>query len=173
MRKLIRELASGRDFLNLFAYTGAASVFAAAGGAKSTTTLDLSNTYVEWSKANMALNGFEQREHVFEQTDVLQWMKRARGRFGLIYVDPPTFSNSKSMQQDFDVQRDHVQLLRDVSRLLTADGIILFSNNFRRFKLDARVAEEFVVANISKQTIPPDFARIPRVHHAFKLVRKG
>jgi 23S rRNA (guanine2445-N2)-methyltransferase / 23S rRNA (guanine2069-N7)-methyltransferase len=172
MRQLIRELAPGRDFLNLFAYTGAASVFAAAGGAKSTTTLDLSNTYVEWSKANMALNGFTQRDHVFEQTDVLQWMKRARGRFGLIYVDPPTFSNSKSMQQDFDVQRDHVQLLRDVSRLLTADGIILFSNNFRRFKLDARMEEEFVVANISKQTIPPDFARIPRIHHAFKLLRK-
>jgi len=172
MRRLIGDLAAKRDFLNLFAYTGAASVYAAAGGASSTTTLDLSNTYVEWSRANMALNGFTQRHHLFEQADVLQWMARARGRFGLVYVDPPTFSNSKSMRQDFDVQRDHVKLLRDVARLLTDDGIILFSNNFRRFKIDESLMQNFEVQNITRQTIPPDFSRSPRIHHAFKLQAK-
>ena len=169
VRQLIRELSAGCDFLNLFAYTGAASVYAAAGGARSTTTVDLSNTYLEWARANMALNGFGQGHHHFEQTDVLQWVERARGRFGLIYVDPPTFSNSKSMRQDFDVQRDHVKLLRDVARLLVPDGIIIFSNNFKRFKLDASLEEEFVAVDITKQTIPPDFSRTPRVHHAFRL----
>ena len=169
VRQLIRDLSAKRDFLNLFAYTGAASVFAAAGGASSTTTLDLSNTYVEWAKENMALNGFAGRHHIFEQTDVLEWLRHAKGRFGLIYVDPPTFSNSKSMRQDFDVQRDHATLLRQVARLLTKDGVVLFSNNFRRFKLDTSLEKEFVIANITKQTVPPDFSRSPRIHHAFRM----
>jgi 23S rRNA (guanine2445-N2)-methyltransferase / 23S rRNA (guanine2069-N7)-methyltransferase len=172
MRQRIRTLAAGQDFLNLFAYTGSASVYAAAGGARSTTTIDLSATYLEWARQNMALNGFDGRNHRFEQADVLSWLARARGKYGLIYVDPPTFSNSKSMRRDLDVQRDHVPLLRQVGRLLTPGGTILFSNNFRRFKMDPELHTDFVVEDISKSSIPPDFARNQRIHVAFVLTSK-
>jgi 23S rRNA (guanine2445-N2)-methyltransferase / 23S rRNA (guanine2069-N7)-methyltransferase len=176
-RNLIREMASGRRFLNLFAYTGSASVFAAAGGATATTTVDLSPTYLDWARRNMALNGFSGPEHSYARADCLEWLARSASRvpagvsgdYGLIFLDAPTFSNSKSMTDSLDLQRDHAALIQPAVRLLSPGGVVLFSTNSRRFKLDPEVAEQFVVTDISAQTIPPDFARNPRIHRCFLI----
>jgi 23S rRNA (guanine2445-N2)-methyltransferase / 23S rRNA (guanine2069-N7)-methyltransferase len=176
IRATIRELAPGRRFLNLFAYTGSASVYAAAGGAASTTTVDLSPTYLDWAHRNLELNGFSGAEHGFVRADCLQWLAQAASRSGksagsydLIFLDGPTFSNSKSMSTDLDIQRDHVELIHAAAHLLSPEGILLFSTNFRRFKLDPALAERFAVSDITKQTIPPDFARNPRIHRCFRI----
>ncbi len=132
--------AAGKRFLNLFAYTGTATVHAAAGGARTTATVDLSQTYLDWAARNMAANGFEGPEHTFERGDVMAWITEARRtgrRFDLVFVDPPTFSNSKAMgKRTWDVQRDHVELLIGVSRLLSEEGEAVFSCNLRSFKPD-------------------------------------
>ncbi|MGC9493655.1 bifunctional 23S rRNA (guanine(2069)-N(7))-methyltransferase RlmK/23S rRNA (guanine(2445)-N(2))-methyltransferase RlmL, partial [Vibrio genomosp. F10] len=127
-RRKIGEMASGKDFLNLFAYTGSATVHAACGGAKSTTTVDMSNTYLDWAKDNMTLNGKVGREHQFEQADCLKWLSNTDKQYDLIFIDPPTFSNSKRMDQSFDIQRDHIQLMTELKRLLREEGTIVFSN---------------------------------------------
>lgn len=171
-RAMIKELASGRRFLNLFAYTGTASVYAAAGGATSTTTVDLSQTYVDWAQRNMALNGFEEPRHTYQRNDVLQWLSREKGRYGLIFLDPPTFSNSKAMKRTLDVQEDHAWLLNHTARLLSPDGVIIFSTNFRKFKLDSTALQNLVVEDISRKTIPPDFQRNPKIHYCWKVSRK-
>ncbi|MGH8212936.1 MAG: bifunctional 23S rRNA (guanine(2069)-N(7))-methyltransferase RlmK/23S rRNA (guanine(2445)-N(2))-methyltransferase RlmL, partial [Rhodanobacteraceae bacterium] len=136
VRAKLRELAEGRRFLNLFAYTGTASVYAAAGGADETVSVDLSATYLEWASRNLALNGFGGARHRLAQADAMTFLHADRGRYGLIYVDPPTFSNSKRAG-DFDVQRDHVSLLLACADRLERGGVIVFSNNARRFRLDA------------------------------------
>jgi len=177
-RALVRELAPGRDFLNLFAYTGTASVYAAAGGARSTTTVDMSNTYLDWARRNMALNGFTGSAHRFVQADCLAWLgeqardKRAP-RFGLIFLDPPTHSRSKRMQGDFDVQRDHVDLIRDAVALLAEGGELIFSNNFRKFRLDREALADLQVEDITAKTVPRDFARNPRIHNCWRIRRGG
>ena len=171
IRKMLGELAAGRRFLNLFAYTGSATVHAAAGGAKSTTTVDLSRTYLDWAGQNLALNGFSGQQHRLVAEDVLQWIQRERGRYGLIFLDPPTFSNSKAMKRDFDVQRDHVRLITQVVRLLEPDGVLIFSNNFRRFKMDFHPLRALSIEEITKATIPPDFARNQRIHNAWRIVQ--
>ncbi|GAL15770.1 23S rRNA (guanine-N-2-) -methyltransferase rlmL [Vibrio astriarenae] len=135
-RRKIGELAQGKKFLNLFAYTGSATVHAAVGGAQSTTTVDMSKTYLEWAKENMALNGQVGRQHQYIQADCLQWLDNASEQYDLIFIDPPTFSNSKRMEQTFDVQRDHIQLMKNLKRLLAQQGTIVFSNNKRHFKMD-------------------------------------
>jgi 23S rRNA (guanine2445-N2)-methyltransferase / 23S rRNA (guanine2069-N7)-methyltransferase len=189
VRRLIRELAPGRRFLNLFAYTGAATVYVAAGGAAATTTMDLSRVYLEWAARNLELNGSSGPQHGFIRADCLQWLEEAAaaaraergggGRAGrgaqpapvydLILLDAPTFSNSKSMEDILDIQRDHPRLIRQAMTLLAPGGILLFSTNFRRFKLDPELAAEFAVSDITKQTIPPDFARNPRIHGCFRV----
>ena len=132
-RILVGSMADDARFLNLFAYTGSASVHAAAGGAKTTLTVDLSQTYLDWARRNMALNGFDGPEDRFERADAVMWVTQARRagmRFDLIIVDPPTFSNSKSMgTRTWDVQRDHAELLIGVSRLLSEEGVAVFSCN--------------------------------------------
>jgi 23S rRNA (guanine2445-N2)-methyltransferase / 23S rRNA (guanine2069-N7)-methyltransferase len=177
-RETIRGLARGRRFLNLFAYTGSATVYAAAGGAVSTTSVDLSLTYLDWARQNLELNGFSGPEHHFVRADCLEWLAQASpagrgvvtaGPYDLIFLDAPTFSNSKSMSGTLDIQRDHLALIQAAARLLSPEGILLFSTNFRRFKLDPAVAEKFVVADITKHTIPPDFARNPRIHMCFRI----
>lgn len=173
-RQKVRELASGRDFLNLFAYTGSGTVYAAAGGAKSTTTVDMSNTYLDWAKRNMALNGFRGREHNFVQADCLQWLAEQAGspwgrKYGLIFLDPPTFSTSKRMQQTFDVQRDHVQLLQHAIKLLQPGGVLIFSNNFRRFQLDKEALQGVTFEEITASTLPRDYARNPRIHNCWLI----
>jgi 23S rRNA (guanine2445-N2)-methyltransferase / 23S rRNA (guanine2069-N7)-methyltransferase len=168
LRQRVRSLAHGRRVLNLFAYTATASVYAAAGGARSTTSVDLSATYLEWAARNFVLNDFGGPSSQLVQADAMAWLRHDRGRYDLIYVDPPTFSNS-SRAQDFDVQRDHPELLALCAARLAPGGLILFSTNLRRFRLDPAVAERFQVEDTSAATVPFDFARNPRIHRCFEL----
>jgi len=169
VRERLRELARGQRFLNLFAYTATASVYAAAGEARDTTSVDLSATYLEWASRNLARNGFTGATHRLVQADALEFVRQDRGHYGLIYVDPPTFSNSKRAE-DFDVQRDHVALLLACSDRLANDGVIVFSNNFRRFKLDtAALQERFGIEDWSAASIPFDFARRADIHGCWLL----
>ena len=177
-RRMVGEMAAGGDFLNLFAYTGTATVHAAACGARTTCTVDMSATYLDWARRNMANNGFSGRAHRFERADVMQWIteaRRDRRLFDLVFVDPPTFSNSKSMgRRTWDVQRDHVELLIGVSRLLREGGQAVFSCNLRTFKPDFESLEKYGVEmeDITAQTIPHDFERNPRIHKCFIVRRK-
>ncbi|NOX76417.1 MAG: bifunctional 23S rRNA (guanine(2069)-N(7))-methyltransferase RlmK/23S rRNA (guanine(2445)-N(2))-methyltransferase RlmL [Gammaproteobacteria bacterium] len=177
-RALLGELATGRSFLNLFAYTGAATVHAALGagqgGAAATTTVDMSRTYLDIARRNLALNGQRGDEHRFEQDDCIAWIDKAliRGlRFGVIFLDPPTFSNSKRMEDSFDIQRDHVELIQKTAALLEPGGVLIFSNNFRRFKIDPKGLTGLQVEDISAQTIPRDFERNTKIHRCWKITR--
>ncbi|WP_194435019.1 bifunctional 23S rRNA (guanine(2069)-N(7))-methyltransferase RlmK/23S rRNA (guanine(2445)-N(2))-methyltransferase RlmL [Vibrio fluminensis] len=174
-RRRLGQMAQGKDFLNLFAYTGSATVHAACGGARSTTTVDMSNTYLEWAKENMQLNGQVGRQHQYVQGDCLQWLEKATGSYDLIFIDPPTFSNSKRMEQTFDVQRDHIQLMRNLKRLLKSEGTIVFSNNKRHFKMDLEALAELGLEakNISSQTLPLDFSRNKHIHNCWLVTHKG
>jgi 23S rRNA (guanine2445-N2)-methyltransferase / 23S rRNA (guanine2069-N7)-methyltransferase len=169
VRAKLRELAAGRRFLNLFAYTATASVYAAAGGARDTTSVDLSATYLDWASRNLALNGFSGAKHRLMQADAQTFLRADRERYGLIYVDPPTFSNSKRAD-DFDVQRDHAALLEACGDRLATDGVIVFSNNFRRFRLDREaLSERFAIEDWSAPSIPFDFARRADIHGCWLL----
>ena len=170
-RARIRELAAGKSFLNLFAYTGTASVFAAAGGARSTTTVDLSNTYLDWARRNLDRNGFDDASrHRLLQEDVLAWLEQPpRERFDLIFLDPPTVSRSKRMAKELDLQRDHVELIRSTLLRLERGGLLVFSNNFRKFRLDEQGLADLEVVDVTQATIPNDFARSPRIHQCFEI----
>ena len=176
-RELVGKLAAGKSFLNLFAYTCTASVHAAARGAKFTTSVDLSNTYLQWGERNMELNGLMNGHQEFIRADCVEWVTQTRHtkmRWDLIFVDPPTFSNSAKMRQrGWDVQRDHAELLIGVSRLLTRGGAAVFSCNLRGFKLDRETIERagVQVVDITDKTIPADFERNAKVHHCFVLRR--
>ncbi|MGE0371101.1 MAG: bifunctional 23S rRNA (guanine(2069)-N(7))-methyltransferase RlmK/23S rRNA (guanine(2445)-N(2))-methyltransferase RlmL [Gammaproteobacteria bacterium] len=175
-RALIRKLAPGTRFLNLFAYTGTASVYAAAGGAASTVTVDMSNTYLEWARSNMSLNGFTGRQHEFVQADCLDWLAQTgQRRFDLIFLDPPSFSTSKRMSGTLDVQRDHVDLIGTTAGLLAAGGTLIFSSNLRRFRLDQGALADLGLAaeDISHATLPKDFARDARIHRCWRIARKA
>jgi len=172
VRAHVREQASDARFLNLFCYTASASVHAAAGGARTTTSVDLSATYLEWAARNFTLNGFGGARHQIVQADVLSWLRHDRGEYDLVFVDPPTFSNSKRAD-DFDVQRDHAQLLALCGERLAPKGLLLFSNNLRRFTLDPVLHHSFDVRDITAATIPFDFARNARIHHCYELRRRS
>jgi len=162
----------GKHFLNLFCYTGVATVQAAVQGATQTTSVDLSATYLEWLAENLRENGVGGTRHRIAQADALKWLEADQGLYDVVFCDPPTFSNSKRAE-DFDVQRDHVRLLRAAIARLAEGGVLYFSNNFRRFKLDeAALAEFAMLEDISASTIPPDFARNPRIHRAWRLQRR-
>jgi 23S rRNA (guanine2445-N2)-methyltransferase / 23S rRNA (guanine2069-N7)-methyltransferase len=169
LRLRIQKEAAGKRFLNLFCYTATASVHAAKGGARSTTSVDLSKTYLDWARRNLSLNGFSDKQKL-EQGDVMAWLAADRGEYELIFIDPPTFSNSKRMEGVFDVQRDHVQLLDLAMNRLAKGGVLYFSNNFRKFQLDEGLAARYAVEEISASTIDPDFARNPKIHRAWKLM---
>jgi 23S rRNA (cytosine1962-C5)-methyltransferase len=163
-REMIRRRAEGRRMLNLFAYTGSFSVFAAAGGALATTSVDLSNTYQAWTRRNLALNGFTGDDHQLVRDDVFSYLQRAireRRLFGLIVLDPPSFSNSKKMQEILDVQRDHRRLIESCQQLLTPKGELYFSTNKRRFKIDHGLESLPGCQEITDQTLPDDFKRHP------------
>lgn len=168
-RKIVGEMAKGKTFLNLFAYTGSATIHAALNGAKSTTTVDMSNTYLNWAEQNLELNNLSLRHNRLFQADCLQWLAECRERFELIFVDPPTFSNSKRMENSWDVQRDHIELMKQLKRILTADGTIVFSNNKRGFKMDFEGLAELGLQaeNISHKTLPLDFERNPHIHNCW------
>ena len=172
-REMVRQKARGKSFLNLFAYTGTATVYAADGGATSTTTVDMSRTYLEWAQANLALNLIKAGDqHQFIQADCLEWLRDALlgpWRYDLIFLDPPTFSTSKRMQDTLDIQRDHVALIRDSLSLLTAQGELLFTTNHRKFRLDREALEDLSIEEISRQTLPKDFERNPRIHYGWRI----
>jgi 23S rRNA (guanine2445-N2)-methyltransferase / 23S rRNA (guanine2069-N7)-methyltransferase len=175
VRALLRDWAKGADFLNLFCYTGSATVYAAAGGARSSTSVDLSNTYLDWAHENLLLNGFGGANHELHRADCLQWLEEQepRGaRFDLIFVDPPTFSNSKRMDGVLDVQRDHVGMIRRSLKLLRPSGRLVFSTNYTRFKLDVQALADLSVEDISARTIPKDFERHARIHRCFVIRSK-
>ncbi len=172
-RQRLRAAAAIGRFLNLFAYTGSASVYAAAGGAKSTVTVDLSNTYLDWARRNMRLNGFEGPQHEYLQADACEWLKKATPGFDLVFLDPPTFSNSARMQGVLDIQRDHAELIDNSVRLLTKGGLLVFSTNAQKFKLEPLLAERYQVIDMSRETLPPDFERNPRIHRCFEIRRRS
>ncbi|SEF70839.1 bifunctional 23S rRNA (guanine(2069)-N(7))-methyltransferase RlmK/23S rRNA (guanine(2445)-N(2))-methyltransferase RlmL [Marinobacterium lutimaris] len=170
VRRMIQQQAQGKDMLNLFCYTASASVHALVGGAKSTTSVDMSSTYVEWARQNLALNGADPAKHVLIQEDCFKWLSRPRKeRFDLIFMDPPTFSNSKRMQDVLDVQRDHVRLIKDAMELLRPGGLLIFSNNYRRFSLDYEALEAFAIRDTTPATLDPDFKRNSRIHCVFEI----
>jgi len=167
----IKNESAGLSFLNLFSYTSSVSVYAAKAGAK-TTSVDMSNTYIAWSKRNFEINNLLSDDHEFIKADCIKWIDKAiteNLRYRWIFIDPPTFSNSKSMEALFDVQKDHVQLIESAVKLLEEGGEIIFSNNFRKFKLDKAISEKYTVENISASTIPEDFKRSPKIHHCFVI----
>ena len=170
-RKMLGEMAQGKDVLNLFAYTGSATVHASLGKAKSTTTVDMSNTYLNWAEQNLLLNDIEGKQHKLIQADCLQWLEKCDRQFDLIFVDPPTFSNSKRMEDSWDVQRDHIKLMKNLKRILRPNGTIVFSNNKRGFKMDFAKLEELGLSavEISHKTLPLDFERNKQIHNCWLL----
>ncbi|ROS04995.1 23S rRNA m(2)G-2445 methyltransferase [Sinobacterium caligoides] len=178
VRQFIAEQAKGKRFLNLFCYTATASVHAAKGGAVSTTSVDMSSTYLDWGKRNLALNGFKagdapSAEHRMIKQDCIAWLKHCQEDFDLILLDPPTFSNSKRMAGTLDIQRDHVALVEDAMRILKPGGLLIFSNNYRGFKLDESLQEKYRVKDVSRQSLDPDFARNKKIHQCFHLQAKA
>ncbi|WP_338885587.1 bifunctional 23S rRNA (guanine(2069)-N(7))-methyltransferase RlmK/23S rRNA (guanine(2445)-N(2))-methyltransferase RlmL [Xenorhabdus sp. TH1] len=174
-RKKLGEMSRGKDFLNLFAYTGSATVHAGLGGARSTTTVDMSRTYLEWAEKNLQANGLTGRQHRLIQADCLGWLAQTREQFDVIFIDPPTFSNSKRMENTFDVQRDHIELMKQLKRLLRPGGTLMFSNNKRGFKMDfAELNKLGLVANeITEKTLSQDFARNRQIHNCWLLHHAG
>ncbi|MBQ0718848.1 MAG: bifunctional 23S rRNA (guanine(2069)-N(7))-methyltransferase RlmK/23S rRNA (guanine(2445)-N(2))-methyltransferase RlmL [Gammaproteobacteria bacterium] len=176
VRKLLAELCVGKRFLNLFCYTATATVQAALGGASESLSIDMSNTYIDWAGRNLALNKLDTEHHKLLRADCLSWLGATEGAglegsFDVILLDPPTFSNSAKMDDVLDIQRDHQRLIEQCMGLLSEDGVLVFSNNFRRFKLDPALETRFVVENISPATIDKDFARRPRIHQCW-LIRQ-
>ena len=169
-RQIVMNMAKGKDVLNLFSYTGSVSVFAAKGGAKSVTTVDMSNTYLDWAKKNVSLNKLD-GPHAFVQADCTTWLADHKGKYDLIFIDPPSFSNSKRMSNTWDVQRDHVDMLTRAKACLNDNGTVIFSNNKRGFKLDTQALEAlgFGIENITAKTIPEDFARKGKIHQCWTL----
>ncbi len=171
-RQMVRDEAAGKTFLNLFAYTGSFTVYAAAGGAKRTVSVDLSRSYLDWAWQNMQLNGFIGNQHKFVTQDVGEFVRNhpAGEMYDLVVFDPPTFSNSKRTEDDWNVQTDAVPLLQQLLPLVRRGGVIYFSTNFRRFKLDPETIEASEVHEISKQTVPEDF-RNRRIHRCWRIIR--
>jgi len=171
-RKRVMQEAKHKRFLNLFSYTGAFSVYAAAGGAVTTTTVDLSNTYLDWAGRNFALNGFDSVQHQRIRADVFEFLREATcspQKYDLIVMDPPSFSNSKKMMGVLDVQRDHAYLIESCLSLLAPGGVLYFSNNLRSFELDPMFVG--MSENLTASSIPEDF-RNKRIHQCFRFVKK-
>ncbi|MFL5320355.1 MAG: class I SAM-dependent methyltransferase, partial [Myxococcaceae bacterium] len=164
----------GKRFLNLFAYTGAFTVYAAAGGAESTTTVDLSNTYCDWATENLELNGLWDERQEIGRADVLEWLEWAveeKLQFDLVVLDPPSFSASKKMKGSWNVQRDHVLLLRDVISMLTPGGTLYFSTNFLGFELREDQLRDVEVEELTPGSIPEDF-HFKKIHRCWRITAR-
>ena len=174
-RQWFAENSSSKRFLNLFAYTGTATVQAALGGASSSTSVDMSKTYLDWAKRNFELNQLDLDLHQLVRANCMEWLDKAASeaqQYDLIFIDPPTFSNSKRMENVFDVQRDHVALINKAAQLLSARGKMIFSTNFRKFKLDEDALKSLHIKNISHPTLPKDFERNPKIHYCWQLSKQ-
>ena len=170
-RTKIAEQCSGKRFLNLFCYTGAFSVYAATAGAKQTVNVDLSNTYLNWAKENFKLNSIDLDKHLFCRDDSLKWIDDAivkQEKFDLIFLDPPTFSNSKKMEEHFDIQADHLKLIEKCLKLLNSTGVLIFSNNYSQFKMEFQAREGIKLKEITRQTTSEDFFRKP-LHRCWQI----
>ena len=168
-RKMVMDNCKGKLVLNLFAYTGSFSVYAAMGGALSTTTVDLSNTYLNWAKENFKLNNLPIARHQFIKTDVKEWIKQTPPKlYDIIVLDPPTHSRSSMSKTTFEIQLDHVELLTNTLKHLKPEGTLYFSTNFSEFKLDTKAFSSFSIEDISLQTIPNDF-RNKKIHYCWKI----
>ncbi len=169
IRQKIFKQIQGKKLLNLFCYTGSISVCAALGGAK-TTSVDMSATYLEWAKTNFEQNQINLNEHELIRADVLSWLSEDIGstKYDCIFLDPPTFSNSKRMEQTFEVERDQDFLLRTTMKKLDSSGILYFSNNKRKFKLDPKILNDFQIRDITKETIPRDF-HDQKIHQCYEF----
>ena len=167
VRLAVAERAKGQRFLNLFCYTATASVHAALGGATFTDSVDLSSTYLDWAKKNFALNGLSEVNHRTHRADVREWLKACENTYDLILLDPPTFSNSKKMDGTLDIQRDQLELIDDVMKLLAKDGVLIFSNNHRKFKLDDAVSETYQVEDKTRWSLDKDFQRSAKIHQCW------
>jgi 23S rRNA (guanine2445-N2)-methyltransferase / 23S rRNA (guanine2069-N7)-methyltransferase len=171
-RARLREAARGARFLNLFSYTGTATVYAAAGGAAASTSVDMSRTYLEWAQRNLAVNGLASKAHAFVQADCRSWLEdaaRTSGRYELVFLDPPTFSNSKRMEGVLDVERDHPALIDSCAQLLAPAGLLVFSTNAQRFRLAEDLSARYEIRDVSAATLPKDFERNPRIHRCYEL----
>ena len=173
VRRMVADLAKGKSLLNLFCYTAAVSVQAALGGAKSTLSIDMSNTYLDWAQRNFDLNKLSAKNHHLLRADCLKWLETDGDKYDVIFLDPPTFSNSKKMDSVLDVQRDHGDLIRNSMAKLADDGVLIFSNNFRKFKMDELTLRQFDCENITPQTLDMDFERNPRIHNVWKITRRS
>ena len=172
VRKWIRDNSEGRDFLNLFAYTGSATVLAAAGGARSTTTVDGSKTYTRWAQDNMAFNRLTGDQHRFFTADCFTWLEKERGEYDLIFLDPPTFSNSKGNKTTFDIQKDHVRLIELALGRLRSGGTLIFSNNFKKFKMEF-ASEEYALEEVTTWSVPEDFRGSRKIHRCWFISCPG
>lgn len=172
VRGLIGEMVKGKSFLNLFCYTAAASVQAAIAGASHSLSIDMSNTYLDWAQRNFDLNSLRSSKHQLLRADCLKWLEIEGELYDVIFLDPPTFSNSKKMDSVLDIQRDHGDLIRSSMAKLVPGGTLIFSNNFRKFKMDELTVRQFDCQNITPQTLDLDFARNPRIHNVWKIKRR-
>ena len=173
-RKMFGEMSEGKRVLNLYCYTATASLQAIANGATESVSVDMSRTYLDWAQKNYELNHVGPGQHRLIRADCLEWLDEAvrdKKCFDVIFIDPPTFSNSKRLEKEFDIQRDHVRLINAAAKLLTEGGVILFSNNFRRFKLEESRLMRLVAEDISLKTIPEDFARRKNIHRCWKITQ--
>ena len=173
VRAMIGELVKGKSFLNLFCYTAAASVQAALAGAKSSLSIDMSNTYLDWAGRNFELNSMSASKHELLRADCLKWLEEEGELYDVIFLDPPTFSNSKKMDSVLDIQRDHGDMIRNAMAKLAPNGVLIFSNNFRKFKMDELTLRQFDCENITPQTLDMDFERNPRIHNVWKITRRS
>lgn len=170
LRLRLHDEAADKDFLNLFCYTGSATVHAALGGARSTTSVDLSNTYLGWLRKNLAHNGLDESRNKLVKANCMEWLQeQAGGGYDLILLDPPSFSNSTAMEESFDIQRDHPALVRSAMAVLRKGGQLYFSNNRRGFKMDPALLEEFTCEDITGQTLGPDFQRNRKIHSCWAM----
>ncbi len=169
-REKIAQLAKGKSLLNLFCYTASVSVYAATAGAIKTTNVDLSRTYLDWGKRNFIENGVNPEKHQFIKANCVEWLKSETQTYDLIFLDPPTFSNSKSMTEHFDIQADHTALIELCVKRLKQGGVLFFSNNFKKFKMQVEATDELAVKEITKQTLTPDFQRNP-LHRLWMINR--
>ena len=172
VRGLIGEMVKGKSFLNLFCYTAAASVQAAMAGASHSLSIDMSNTYLDWAQRNFDLNSLRSSKHQLLRADCVKWLEIEGELYDVIFLDPPTFSNSKKMDSVLDIQRDHGDLIRSSMAKLVPGGTLIFSNNFRKFKMDELTVRQFDCQNITPQTLDLDFARNPRIHNVWKIKRR-
>lgn len=172
VRAMIGEMVEGKRFLNLFCYTASASVHAALGGAKCSLSIDMSNTYLDWAQRNFDLNGVDGQQHKLLRADCLKWLQTENDKYDVIFLDPPTFSNSKKMDAVLDIQRDHGDLIRACMGRLAPNGRLLFSNNFRKFKMDDLIHRQFDCKNITGETLDKDFQRNQRIHNVWMITRR-